>query len=240
MARKNRQDRLKSKTERQRAATGDTRSVSSSSTNMSRGNAPGSRIINKNITTPPDLTALSDLAAGSYRVKAANAALPRTKRTLSNDPTPPRSLSGGNSTRPTRNASERGKALSSDAPSINDGASITPPRLRGVVSSTRQQSSRRSSLPQSNALPTTNSGVSARSNATAISPGPSPRQAVAAPAMGIEKPERRPMAVLQPPAPIEALDKAPESPPKCKKRPDSREARKGPGGSRAFIPWCKK
>lgn len=27
--------------------------------------------------------------------------------------------------------------------------------------------------------------------------------------------------------------------PTCKKRPDSKEARKGSGGSRAFIPWCK-
>lgn len=26
----------------------------------------------------------------------------------------------------------------------------------------------------------------------------------------------------------------------CKKRPDSRVARAGPGGSREFIPWCKK
>lgn len=28
--------------------------------------------------------------------------------------------------------------------------------------------------------------------------------------------------------------------PTCKKRPDSRKAAKGTGGSRDFIPWCKK
>lgn len=28
-------------------------------------------------------------------------------------------------------------------------------------------------------------------------------------------------------------------PPHCKKRPDSKKARKGGGGSREFIPWCK-
>ena len=37
----------------------------------------------------------------------------------------------------------------------------------------------------------------------------------------------------------EKTDKPIQKAPTCKKRPDSRDARKGSGGSRAFIPWCK-
>ncbi|MCT4608865.1 MAG: hypothetical protein N4A70_06625 [Pelagimonas sp.] len=38
----------------------------------------------------------------------------------------------------------------------------------------------------------------------------------------------------------ENLDGKAKKAPTCKKRPDSAEARKGSGGSRPFIPWCKK
>lgn len=36
---------------------------------------------------------------------------------------------------------------------------------------------------------------------------------------------------------VEPSRKLPQT---CKERPDSKEARKGSGGSRSFVPWCKK
>lgn len=241
MARKNRTDRQTAKLERQKAAMGDTLSPRSSLMNTSRDNAPDSRTIKKTMTTPPDIEALSDLAADSFRARVASAGLPRPKRTISKEPTPPPSPSGGKPTpRAMRKSSERGAALSSDAPSINDGASSTPHRRPGVVSSAAQPSLRRSNTPSASDTPTKNLAPTARSKPTATAPKASPRSAVVPPVMGTGWREPPPAPSLQVPVTKEAIDKKPDSPPKCKKRPDSREARKGPGGSRAFIPWCKK
>ena len=197
-----------------------------------------------------DTLSLSDAAALLGRVSTAlGVSQPMTRRNQDASGVKP-SVNGGHllpqkSAKNIKSPSVRALSDTSTLP----GEGITPIRRPSAPSpvSTKPSPTPLLGLKRSIVLPNSSAPMLSKRKALPVVPPVSPVVAPRASAMGQSGPADL-SAVRQNVAgdirpsdyPQLAVDKPEPDRPTCKERPDSAEARKGRGGSRPFIPWCKK
>ena len=197
-----------------------------------------------------DTLSLSDAAALLGRVSTAlGVSPPMTRRNQDASGVKP-SVNGGHLLTPksAKNIKSRSARALSDTSTL-PGEDIIPIRRRSAPSPvpTKPSPTRSLGLERSIAPPSSSAPMPSKRKALPVVPPVSPVVAPRASAT-VQLAAADPSALRQNVAgdirpsdyPQSAVDKPATDRPTCKDRPDSAEARKGPGGSRPFIPWCKK